>query len=71
MPVRPLVVVHAGAGNVRPDRRTRHLAGCRAAARHGLERLVDGEGALDAVQRAVDHMEADPDLNAAWAARAG
>ena len=58
------VLVHGGAGNVPEERRARHEAGCRAAARAGAEVLRAGGSALDAVERAVRALEDDPLFNA-------
>ncbi|UQA58123.1 isoaspartyl peptidase/L-asparaginase [Polyangium aurulentum] len=58
------VVVHGGAGNVRPERRALHIEGCRRAARAGLAVLRDGGSATDAVEHAVRALEDDPIFNA-------
>lgn len=60
---RPVVVVHGGAGRVAPDQPA-HVEGCRRAARDALLVLEAGGRALDAAQRAVERMEADPHFNA-------
>jgi L-asparaginase / beta-aspartyl-peptidase len=61
---RPVLVVHGGAGSVPPERRQAHVEACRAAARAGYAVLAAGGSALDAVERAVQAMEDDPQLNA-------
>lgn len=63
-PARTSLVVHGGAGFVAPERLALHVAGCERAARAGGEVLAAGGSALDAVQRAVEVLEADPLFNA-------
>jgi len=58
------VVVHGGAGNVEPERRVKHAAGCLLAARAGLSVLREGGSALDAAERAARVLEDDPLFNA-------
>ena len=58
------VLVHGGAGNVKPERREAHAEGARRAARLGLQVLREGGSALDAVERAVRVLEDDPLFNA-------
>lgn len=58
------VLVHGGAGNVKPERRELHAEGARRAARVGLAVLQAGGSALDAVERAVLALEDDPLFNA-------
>ncbi|AUX42051.1 asparaginase [Sorangium cellulosum] len=58
------VLVHGGAGNVAPERRPLHAAGCLRAAREGARVLAAGGTALDAVERAVRVLEDDPLFNA-------
>ncbi len=60
----PVVVVHGGAGRVAPERIEAHVAGCDRAAAEGLRVLLEGGSALDAAQRAVEVLEADPRYNA-------
>lgn len=60
----PGVLVHGGAGDLRGDRVPSHVAGCVRAARAGSEVLRAGGSALDAVQRAVEVLEDDPQFNA-------
>ncbi len=63
-PVRPVVLVHGGAGDVPPQARTRHAEGARVAAEAGLARLLETRSALEAVVRAVEVLEDDPLYNA-------
>ncbi|XXT23602.1 isoaspartyl peptidase/L-asparaginase [Sorangium sp. So ce429] len=58
------ILVHGGAGNVAPERRPLHAAGCLIAARAGARVLAEGGSALDAVERAVRVLEDDPLFNA-------
>src|SRR5262249_17850808 len=58
------ILVHGGAGDVKEERRPRHVEGCRIAAAAGAEILVAGGSALDAAQRAVEVLEDDPCFNA-------
>lgn len=60
----PVVVAHGGAGRVRKDRLGDHVAGVARAAEAGLAVLGAGGSALDAAQRTVEVMEADPLYNA-------
>jgi L-asparaginase / beta-aspartyl-peptidase len=58
------VLVHGGAGDLRPDRVPEHVAGCVEAAAAAAELLRSGASALDAVQRAVAVLEDNPCFNA-------
>lgn len=58
------VVVHGGAGHVKPERHALHLEGCRRAAQVGLDVLRGGGSALDAVERAARALEDDVLFNA-------
>jgi beta-aspartyl-peptidase (threonine type) len=58
------VVVHGGAGDVSPEARAEHVAGCERAAAAAAQILAAGGGALDAVCRAVIVLEDDPLFNA-------
>jgi beta-aspartyl-peptidase (threonine type) len=60
----PGVLVHGGAGSLSADRIPSHVAGCRRAAAAGAEVLRAGGSAIDAVQRAVEVLEDDPQFNA-------
>jgi beta-aspartyl-peptidase (threonine type) len=64
MKVRPIVVVHGGAGAVAPEKRDAHVAGCAHAAEEGLRVLEDGGSSLEAAVRAVEILEDDPLYNA-------
>lgn len=63
-PARWSILVHGGAGDVRPEAVTAHVAGCERAAAEGAKVLAAGGSALDAVQRAVETLESDPLFNA-------
>lgn len=58
------ILVHGGAGDVASARAPLHIAGCELAAAAGAEILARGGSALDAAQRAVEVLEADPLFNA-------
>jgi beta-aspartyl-peptidase (threonine type) len=60
---KPVIVVHGGAGEWQPERRKAGLAGVRTAAKVGFDVLMKN-GALDAVEAAVESMEDDPVFNA-------
>jgi beta-aspartyl-peptidase (threonine type) len=60
----PLILVHGGAGDVPPERRERHAAGCGAAARAGGKILAGGGSAVEAVVAAIAVLEDDPAYNA-------
>jgi len=62
--IRPIVVVHGGAGDVPEERRPKHVEGCRRAAAEGLAVLTGGGGPLAAAECAVEVMEDDPLFNA-------
>jgi len=61
---RPAILVHGGAWATPEGEREDHLKGVHRAAMIGFETLLRGGSAVDAVQRAVEHMEADPTFNA-------
>jgi len=58
------IVVHGGAGDVNTESLAAHVAGCEAAAAEGARVLAAGGSAVDAVQRAVEVLEANPVFNA-------
>jgi beta-aspartyl-peptidase (threonine type) len=62
--VKPVIVVHGGAGAWRPERETELRRGVEEAARAGYELLSRGEAALEAVVRAVEVLEDNPEFNA-------
>jgi beta-aspartyl-peptidase (threonine type) len=62
--MRPIVVVHGGAGDLPVERRSSAIAGCGNAAREALAVLTAGGSALDAVEVAVRALEDDPSFNA-------
>jgi len=64
MSATPCVVVHGGAGFVPEESRAERERGCSAAAKLGLEAMLDGGSSLDAVTVAVAALEDDPLFNA-------
>ncbi len=58
------MVVHGGAGDVRPEALPDHVEGCRIAAAAAAQMLAAGGSALNAAQRAVEELEDDPRFNA-------
>lgn len=62
--IRPLVLVHGGAGDVPEEARAAHAAGCEVAAIRGLEVMRAGGSAIDAAVAAVRVLEDDPRFNA-------
>jgi len=58
------VLVHGGAGELSDARKPACAEGCRRAVVAAKELLQNGGAALDAVQRAVEILEADPLFNA-------
>lgn len=63
-PMKPVVVVHGGAGSIGAASREAHVRGCERAAERGLAVLLAGGSSLDAVQAAVEVLEDDPLFNA-------
>ena len=61
---RPAILVHGGAWATPEGEREDHLKGVHRASMLGFETLLSGGSAVDAVQKAVEHMEADPTFNA-------
>ena len=62
--MRPRIIVHGGAWTIPAERRQEHLDGVRAAVEAAWPLLEQGADALDAVQAAVNVMEADPTFDA-------
>lgn len=62
--IAPVVLVHGGAGDVAPEKRERHIEGCKLAAAAGREAMLQGGSALDAVEAAVAVLEDDSVFNA-------
>jgi beta-aspartyl-peptidase (threonine type) len=58
------ILVHGGAGDVAVDAIPPRVVGCERAAAEAAKILAAGGSALDAVQRAVEVLEADPLFNA-------
>ncbi len=61
---RPAILVHGGAWATPKQEHDDHLKGVHRASMEGFEILLTGGSAVDAVQRAVEHMEADATFNA-------
>ena len=61
---RPAILVHGGAWATPEREREDHLKGVHRASMIGFETLLTGGSAVEAVQKAVEHMEADPTFNA-------
>lgn len=61
---RPAVLVHGGAWATPEAERSDHVKGVHRASMVGFEVLLTGGSAIDAVQRAVEHMELDATFNA-------
>ena len=62
--MKPVIVVHGGAGAWRPERETGLRRGVEEAALAGYQLLSRGEAALEAVVRAVEVLEDNPEFNA-------
>ena len=60
----PSILVHGGAWATPDAELAAHRKGVHRASLFGFELLLTGGSALDAVQRAVEHMEADDTFNA-------
>jgi beta-aspartyl-peptidase (threonine type) len=60
----PVILVHGGAGHIPDTGMDSHREGCQRAAEAAWTMLQEGAAALDAVQRAVEIMEDDPQFNA-------
>jgi L-asparaginase / beta-aspartyl-peptidase len=58
------IIVHGGAWDIPLALHAQHIAGCRAAAEAGWNRLAGSGSALDAVEAAVRVMEDDPVFDA-------
>lgn len=62
--MKPIIIVHGGAGDIPQSRVQGKLDGVRLAVREGYKQLVNGGSALDAVEAAVVSMEKDDQFNA-------
>jgi len=62
------IIVHGGARTIAPAAASAHRAGCLLAVRSGMERLLGGGSALDAVEAAVRVLETDATFNAGYGA---
>src|SRR3989304_2213979 len=62
--MKPVIVVHGGAGHVPEEDEEERWEGCRRAALAGWRRLLQGGSALDAVEEAVAFLEDHPLFNA-------
>ncbi|XP_030054872.1 isoaspartyl peptidase/L-asparaginase [Microcaecilia unicolor] len=64
--MKPVIVVHGGAGTILKDREEGYRTGVKRAALKGYSILKNGGSALDAVEEAVIVMEDDPHFNAGY-----
>lgn len=62
--MRPIIVVHGGAGRIPREELAEHHDGCREAVVAGWKCLLQGGSALDAVEEAVAFLEDHPLFNA-------
>lgn len=62
--MKPVIIVHGGAGRIFKEREEGSRSGVRKAALKGYSILKQGGNALDAVEEAVAIMEDDPHFNA-------
>lgn len=62
--MKPVIVVHGGAGRIFKEREEGCRAGVARAALRGYAVLKQGGSAVDAVEEAVRSMEDDPHFNA-------
>lgn len=64
--MKPVIVVHGGAGRIFKEREEGSRSGVTRAALKGYAILKPGGSALDAVEAAVAVMEEDPHFNAGY-----
>ncbi|KAJ2945991.1 hypothetical protein O0L34_g4910 [Tuta absoluta] len=64
--MKPIIIVHGGAGDIPTSRVQGKLDGVRAAVRAGYDVLKKGGSSLDAVEAAVVSMEIDENFNAGY-----
>uniref|UniRef100_A0A8C5QW39 Isoaspartyl peptidase/L-asparaginase n=1 Tax=Leptobrachium leishanense TaxID=445787 RepID=A0A8C5QW39_9ANUR len=64
--MKPVVVVHGGAGSIVKEYEEGYISGVSQAALKGYEALKNGSNALKAVEEAVIVMEDDPHFNAGY-----
>ncbi|XP_068631872.1 probable isoaspartyl peptidase/L-asparaginase GA20639 isoform X2 [Battus philenor] len=64
--MKPILIVHGGAGNIPQSRVQGKLDGVRLAVREGYKLLLQNGSALDAVEAAVKSMEEDENFNAGY-----
>ncbi|XP_028178034.1 probable isoaspartyl peptidase/L-asparaginase GA20639 [Ostrinia furnacalis] len=64
--MKPIIIVHGGAGDIPDSRVTGKLTGTKAAVIAGHDVLLKGGSALDAVEAAVVSMEKDENFNAGY-----
>lgn len=62
--MKPIIIVHGGAGDIPQSRVKGKLDGVKVAVTAGYECLLNGGNALDAVEAAVVSMEKDENFNA-------
>jgi len=62
--IQPSLIVHGGAGTIRPEQFQGKLNGMVQAIRAGYKILLESDNPLNAVEEAVRVMEDDPSFNA-------
>ncbi|XP_043943127.1 isoaspartyl peptidase/L-asparaginase-like [Protopterus annectens] len=65
--MKPVIVVHGGAGAIMPGKDEKYMLGVKRAVVSGFKKLQQGGSVVDAVEEAVVVMENDPIFNAASA----
>ncbi|MCS7124365.1 MAG: isoaspartyl peptidase/L-asparaginase [Candidatus Bathyarchaeota archaeon] len=65
-PLKPVIVVHGGAGNWHPERVNPGIEGVKKAAKTGFDVMLNGGSALDAVVEAVAVLEDEGVFNAGY-----
>ncbi|XP_055844764.1 probable isoaspartyl peptidase/L-asparaginase GA20639 [Episyrphus balteatus] len=64
--MKPILLVHGGAGDISDDRVPGKLNGIKKSLRDGVQLLVNGGSSLDAVEEAVRSMELDDSFNCGY-----
>lgn len=62
----PIIIVHGGAGDISDSRVPGKFSGMKKSVKIGYEILRNGGSAMDAVEKAVNSMEEDPEFNAGY-----